>query len=54
MKQLIEWVLVTIALFIGATMSGILFGDFQWHFVLGASVGTGLNMLMVSKSKVKE
>lgn len=51
MKQLTEWVLVTIALTIGATMSGIILGEFHYQFVIGASCGVGLHMLMGSSSE---
>jgi hypothetical protein len=54
MKQLTEWVLVTIALFLGAAISGIILSNFHWQFVIGASVGVGLSMLLGSESKEKK
>lgn len=51
MKQLTEWLLVTIALTLGATMSGILLGEFHYQFVIGASCGVGLHMLLGSTSE---
>lgn len=56
MKQLTEWLLITVAFVIGAAIQSVIFGaPFSYPFVIGLSLGWALSsMYQYEKTKGKK